>query len=152
MIENLWCFHIFFLKSNTIKKKQVDKKIIEQLKFQTGSNNKKYNIKNIYNSIIYDKKLEKYYLLYIYYLISWKSYYKDKNTQKSISIVQHLRKLVSAFYKIQFNELIATSLLINSTSLMAKYTALLNINSKQKYVQLIGSIPKKTKYQPTIYQ
>ena len=57
---------MFLLEQNNIKKEQVDKKIVEQLKFEAGGNNKEYKIEDICNSTVYARKLEADYLLGLY--------------------------------------------------------------------------------------
>ena len=44
----------------------MDEKIAEYLKFEINSNNKYYNVEDIYNSVIYARKLEVGYLLGLY--------------------------------------------------------------------------------------
>ena len=78
------------LEYNTRKKRQVDKKIVEKLKFESDSNNKEFKVENIYDNAIYTKKLEVDHLLGLYNLVSWKSYPKDENNQESTSVVQYL--------------------------------------------------------------
>lgn len=56
-------------------KRQVDN-MISQLKFD---NNKEYKIEVIYNSWVYAKILDCGYLLGIYFLVIWKSYFEEKN-------------------------------------------------------------------------
>ena len=68
------------LEQDTIKKRQVDKKIVEKLEFKAGGNNKKYKVEGIHNSVVYIRKLEAGHLLSFYYLVFWKGYPKDKNT------------------------------------------------------------------------
>lgn len=60
---------MFLLKFNIIKKRQVNKKIVKQLEFKASENNKEYKIENIYNSVIYTRKLDIGYLLGLYYII-----------------------------------------------------------------------------------
>lgn len=59
-----------------------------QLKFQFEvSNNKIYEIDDIWNSAVYAKELVIKYLLKFYYLIFWKNYSKKENTwQPKIAI------------------------------------------------------------------
>ena len=65
----------------------VDKMIAKKLKFEAGGNNKQYKVDDIYDSIVYTKELETYHLSGLYYLVSWKNYPKDKNTQEPILVV-----------------------------------------------------------------
>ena len=92
-------FHLFLLEKNITRKGWVNKKIVEKLKFETDGNSKEYKVEGICDSMVYARKLEAGDLSGLYYLVSWKSYLKDKNTWEITSAVQHLRKLVSSFYK-----------------------------------------------------
>ena len=137
---------MFFLEQDKTKKEKEDKKTAEQLEFKAGGNNKKYKMEGICDSAVYAKELEVHYLLGLYYLISWKGYPKDKSTWEPASAVQHLRKLVSIFYKNYSNKPIATFLFIDLALSIAKYTALPNVNGKSKHGQPIGSMWKKVKH------
>lgn len=59
-------FHVLLLKQDITKKRQVDENII-QLKFEIG-NNKKYEVKIIWDNAVYAKKLNNN-LSGLYYLI-----------------------------------------------------------------------------------
>ena len=63
-------FYLFLQGQKIIKKRWIDKKIVEQLKFETGRNNKEYKIESICNNAVYTRKSETGYLLGLYYLIS----------------------------------------------------------------------------------
>ena len=123
-------FHISLLEQDITKKGQVDKKTVEQLEFEVGSNNKDYKVEGICDSAVYAKESEIGHLSGFYYLVSWKSYLENKNIWEPTSEVQYLQKLVSNFYKNHPNKLIATSPPIDLAPPIAKYTALPNINSK----------------------
>ena len=125
-------FHLSLLETETRKKGQVDEKIAEQLEFEAVANNKEYKVERIYNSIVYARELAAGHLSGLYYWVSWKDYFKDKNTEKLITVMQHFQKLVSTFYKDQSNKLIATFLPIDSALPIAKHIATSNINSKRK--------------------
>ena len=58
----------------------MDEKTAEQLEFEAGGNNEEYKMEGIYDSAVYARKLETGHLPGFYYLVSWKSYSKDKNT------------------------------------------------------------------------
>ena len=68
-----------------------------ELEFNAG-NNKKYEVEAIKDSAIYAKKVERH-LPGLYYLVSWKSYSEEESTWEPSSVVMHLRKMISAFYK-----------------------------------------------------
>ena len=80
-------FHIFLLEQDITRKRQVDDKIAEQLKFEAGGNNEKYELEGICNSAVYARESETGHLLGLYYLVSWKGYPEDKNTWKLASAV-----------------------------------------------------------------
>ena len=89
-------------------------------------------MESIDKSAVYARELEAGYLLGFYYLVFWKNYYNDKSTWELASAILHLRKLISTFHKNHPNKPTAISLSINLTSLIAKHTTLLNVNSKRK--------------------
>ena len=68
------------LKQDNTKKGQVHKKIVEQLEFEAGSNNKKYEVEGICNSAVYARESEAGHLPGLYYLVPWKGYTKDEST------------------------------------------------------------------------
>ena len=125
-------FHISLLEQDIIKKWRVDKKTAKQLEFEAGGNNKEYKVEGICNSALYARELETGQLPGFYYLVSWKGYLEDESTWKPISAMQHLRKLVSIFYKNHPNILTVTSPPINLAPPMAKCTTSPNVNSKRK--------------------
>ena len=118
------------LKQDNIKKRQVDKKIVKQLEFEAGNDNKEYEVEDICDSAFYARKSEMGHLPGFYYLVFWKSYPKDESTGEPISVVQHHRKLVSIFYKNHPNKLTVTSPPINLALPMAKCNTLPSVNGK----------------------
>ena len=134
------------LEQDNTRKGRVDEKTAEQLKFEAGSNNKEYKVKDIRDSAVYARESEIDHLLGFYYLVSWKSYSKDENTWEPVLAVKHLRKLVSIFDKNHPNNPTATSLPIDLAPPMAKCIASPNVNGKQKRGQPIGSVRKKVKH------
>ena len=137
---------MFLLEQDITKKGQVDKKTVEQLEFEAGSDNEEYEVEGIRDSAVYARESEAGHLLGLYHLVSWKSYSKDKSTWEPASIVQHLQKLVSIFYKNHSDKPTATSPPIDLAPLMATYTAPPNINGKRKRGRLVGSVRKKAKH------
>ena len=103
-------------------------------------------MEGICNSTVYARESEASHLPSFYYLVSWKDYLKDKNIWEFASAMQHLRKLVSTFYKNYFNKPTAISLPIDLATLIDKRIALFNINSKRKHDQFVGSVRKKVKH------
>ena len=73
-------FYICLLEQDITRKGRVDKKIVEKMEFEAGSNNEEYDIEGICDSAVYARKLEASQLLGLYYLIFWKGYPKDKST------------------------------------------------------------------------
>ena len=67
------------LKYDTTMKRRVDKKIAEQLEFETSGNNKEYKVENICDSAVYARESEAGYLTNLYYLVFWKDYPKDES-------------------------------------------------------------------------
>ena len=135
-----YIFYIPLLDQDTIKKGQVDEKTAEKVEFKGGNNNEEYKVEGICNSTVYAKESEVGQLLGLYYLVSWKSYLKDESTWEFASAVQHLRKLVSTFYKDCPNKLTATSPPIDLAPAIAKCTASPNFNDKRKRGRTIGSV------------
>ena len=76
------------------------------------------------------------------YLILWKDHLK-KNTWEFISIVIHLQKMISIFYKKYLEKLTALFLLLNSTLLMAK--PLISKNHNKNLVTQAKKLIKKVK-------
>lgn len=66
-------FYVLLLEENRTRKRQE----FLVLEFET-SNNKKYKVEAIWDSVVYVKKVDKY-LLELYYLVVWKGYLEDKN-------------------------------------------------------------------------
>ena len=58
------------LEQDIIRKKWVDEKIVKQLEFENGGDNKEYKIEGICNSTVYAKESKAGYLLSHYYLVS----------------------------------------------------------------------------------
>ena len=124
----------------------MDEKIVEQLEFEAGGNNKEYKVEGICDSAVYTRKSKASHLPGLHYLISWKSYSENESTWEPASEVQHFRKLFSTFYKNHPNKPTATSPPIDLALPIAKCTALPNINGKRKHGQPVGSVRKKAKY------
>lgn len=52
-------------------------------------NNEEYKMEIIHKTKVYIRKLESDLLPGLYHLVSWKSYYKEKNTCKLVLVVQY---------------------------------------------------------------
>ena len=89
--------------------------------------NKKYEIKAIINTVVYDKEAVNNQISGLYYLILWKSYLEEKNNSKSLTVVMHLRKLIRTFYKEHLEKSTAIFLTLNLTLSMAGSTVLKNL-------------------------
>ena len=139
-------FHLSLLEQDTKKKGWADENKAEQLKFEVGGDNKKYEVEGICDSAVYAGESEVGHLLGLYYLVSWKGYPKNKSTWEPASAVQHLRKMVNTFYKNNPNKPIATSPPIDLAPLMANCTIPPNVNDKRKRSQLVVSVRKKAKH------
>ena len=92
--------------------------------------------------MVYAIKSKSGHLPRFYYLVVLKSYSKEKNTCKLISIVQHYKILVNSFYNNHFKKLTATFLLIDSTLAMASLIFKLTRPNKQKQGQLAKIVNK----------
>ena len=58
------------LEQDITKKRQVDKKTVEQLEFEAVSNNEKYEVEGICDSAVYARESEAGHLPSFYYLVS----------------------------------------------------------------------------------
>ena len=58
------------LEQDTTRKGRVEEKIAEQLEFETGSDNKEYEVEGICNSVVYARELEAGHLPGLYYRVS----------------------------------------------------------------------------------
>ena len=142
-------FDISLLKQDTTRKERVDKKMTE-LDFEFG-NSKEYEVEGIWGSAVYVKESESH-LPSLYYLVAWKGYLKKKITWELILAVQHLRKLISSFYKNHPKKPIAISPPVDFAPPMAKPTVkLARLIRKQKQSQPVNSANKWAKKNWTFY-
>ena len=79
----------------------------------------------------------------LYYLISWKSYLKEKNIWEPSLAVIHLQKLINNFYKECPEKPIVTSLPLDSVLLIARF--LVPKEPKQKHSCLSKEAKKRGK-------
>lgn len=95
------------LEQNTTKKRNKNNK----MEFDASDNNdsQKYKMEAICNNAVYTRESKSGHLIRVYYLISRKRYLEEKNTWEPTLAVQHLKKLISSFYKNHPNKPIATS-------------------------------------------
>ena len=93
------------------------------MEFDTGDNeSEEYKVKAIWDSAVYARELESGHLPGLYYLVLWKGYPEEKNIWEPASAVQHLRKLISLFYKDHLDNPIATFPAIDTVLPMARLT------------------------------
>lgn len=77
-------------------------------------------MKNIRNSMVFVKESEAGHLPGLYYLVCWKSNFKEKNTWKPASAAQHLQKLLCIFYHDNCAKLTVTFFSVNTAPLIAR--------------------------------
>ena len=92
-----------------------------QLEFEAG-NDKEYEVDGIWDSAVYAKESAGQ-LPGLYYLVSWKGYPKEENTWEPALVIQHLRRLVTAYHKVNPEKPTATSAPVNMASPMARPSA-----------------------------
>ena len=114
-----------------------------KLELKAGDS-KEYKVKAIWNSAVYASKSDSGQLPGLYYLVAWKGYSEEENTWKPLSAVQHLKKLISYFYKEHLEKPMATFLLIDSAPPMARPTVR-PIPFKQKQGRPAGCTSKCAK-------
>ena len=119
------------------------------MKFDTGEDSNEYELEVIWDSAIYTRESESGHLLALYFLVLKKRYAKEENTWKLVSVVQHLRKLISSFYKDYHDKPTATSLVIDNAPLMARPTVrpIIKLSKplKQKQEEPANSTNKRAK-------
>ena len=83
----------------------------------------------------------------LYYLVLWKSYPEEENTLEPASAIQHLQRLVTAYYKNNPEKPTVTSVLIDTALPMARPTvplmARLTVAPIKKYDQLAKTTTTK---------
>ena len=108
------------LEQDITRKERVDNRVTK-LKFEAG-NSEEYKVEIIWNSAVYASELESDQLPGLYYLVAWKSYPEKENTWEPLSVVQHLKKLISFFYNEHPEKPTATFSPINSALPMTRPT------------------------------
>ena len=78
-------FHMSLLEQDTTKKERVEE-WVKKLELKAG-NTEEYEVKAIWDSAVYVRKLESGQLPSLYYLVAWKRYPQEKNTWKPSSAV-----------------------------------------------------------------
>ena len=133
------------LKQDTTKKRRMDEEV-RQIKFDADDNESgKYELEATWDSAVYARESELGYLQSLYYLVSWKGYPEEENTWEPTSVVQHLRKLISLFYKDHPDKAIVTSPAINTAPPIARPTVKPTKPLKRKQGRLANSTNKRAK-------
>ena len=87
-----------------------------------SNNSGEYEVEAIWDSTVYARKSESGHLPGLYYLVSWKGYPEEENIWEPISVVQHLKKLISSFHKDHPDKPTATSPAIDTAPPMTRPT------------------------------
>ena len=135
---------MLLLEQDTTRKGQVDDKNIAEL--DIGNINGEYKVEGIWDSAVYARESESSYLLGFDYLISWKWYPEEENTQEPALTVDHPKKLFSLFYKDHSDKLIVTFLAIDTAPPMARPTAKPIKSHKWKQRRLTRCTIKRAKW------
>ena len=116
------------------------------MEFDAGNDNGgEYKVETIQDSAVYARESESGHLSGLYYLVSWKGYPEEENTWEPASAVQHLRKLISLFYKDHPDKPTATFPAMNTASPMARPTVKPTEPLKQKRRRPANSTNKQAK-------
>ena len=92
----------------------------------------KYKVEAIWDSAVYTKESKSGHLLGLYYLVFGKGYLEETNIWEPALAIQHLKKLISSFYKYHPNKPTTISKAIDIALLMAKPT-IMPMAPKQKW-------------------
>ncbi len=115
-------FHVSLLDQDTTKKGQVDE-TTSRLKFENEGDGEEYEVEAICDSAVYPKKSDSgHHLPDLYYLVSWKAYYEEKNTWEPALTMLHFCKLISTFRRDHPEKPTAIFPPIDSASVMARPT------------------------------
>ena len=123
----------------------MNKKITE-LDFEAGDS-KEYEVETICDSAVYAMKSESGHLPRLHYLVTWKGYSEKENIWEPVSMVQHLRKLISSFHKDHPEKPTVTSLPVDSALPIARPTdkPTAKCTTKRKRGQSANSANKQAK-------
>ena len=131
------------LEQDTTSKGRVDKNATE---LDAGYNDSgEYEAEAIRDSAVYARESESGHLPGLYYLLSWKKYSEEENTWKPASADQHLKKLISSFYKDHLDKPTATSPTIDTALPIARPIVKPTEPFKRKQRRLTGCATKRTK-------
>ena len=132
------------LEHATIKKRRMDDEN-NKAELDTDNKSREYKVEAIRDSVVYARESELGHLPGLYYLVWWKRYLEEENTLEPASAVQHLRKLISLFYKDHPNKPIATFSAIDTASPMARLTIKPAEPPQQKQRRLANSTKIRVK-------
>ena len=97
-----------------------------------AGNSGEYKVEAIWDSVVYVRESTTGHLPGLYYLVSWKDYTEEENTWEPYLAIQHLRKLISLFYKEHLNKPITTSKAIHFAPPMARPTVRPTVTKTKK--------------------
>lgn len=108
-------FFSFVIARTKYYKKRILDKMTSYLEFDNDNDkDSQYEIKEICNSAVYAKELERSHLSGLYYCVSLKDSLKKENTWELTSVFKYFWKLINNFYKDYPNKLAGILLLINT--------------------------------------
>ena len=123
------------LKQDRTRNGRVNKLLKRELEQELDvRDDKKYEVKEIYNSEVYAKEAIDQ-LLRLYYLVSWMYYGKEKSIRKLVLAFMHLHKMINTFHKDHLKKSITMSTLKNSVPPMVKLTTKLEAKSFKVYTK-----------------
>ena len=131
------------LEQDITRKERVDDENVAEL--DANNESEKYEVEAIRDSKVYARESELGHLPGFYYLVLWKRYPEEENTWEPASVVQHLRKLISAFHKDYFDKSTAISLGIDIAPPMARPTVKSTEPPKRKRGRPANSTNKQAK-------
>ena len=137
------------LKQDSTKKGRVDEEV-RQIEFNAGDEESgEYKVEAIWDCAVSTRESKSGHLPNLYYLVPWKRYSKEKNTEEPASVVQQLKKLIISFYKDHPDKPTAISPTINTTSPIATPAIIPTVKSskppKWKQIQSANNTNKRAK-------
>ena len=116
-------FHMSLLEKDTTRRRHVDNKALSEvekdIEIEIGGD-KEYEVKVIIDYAVYNQQANNNQMPGFYYLVLWKGYLKEQNTQGPSLAVIHLRKLISTYHKEHTEKPTATSPPLNFAPPIAK--------------------------------